>query len=191
MRFEAFSYRTSARFGSVVDIEIESAGKEYGIKDDKTVTIRGPRINAAIYWTWIFLQVLLMFSFLPVTIIPLVLGLYWYLFLVAAVFFIHLGLGGIGAAVFWEAARLADFGKDLNVVSFKRSQVKKVKIGKGWARGIIWLAIPLFIPLVNLSAKDFCVSFEAPGASDEKNLVYALHMRTKEDALIFAGQLKG
>ncbi len=63
------------------------------------------------------------------------------------------------------------------------------KTYKGWARGIIWLAIPYFIPLVNISAIDFCVSFEAPGSAGETNLVYAMHMRTKEDAAVFAKML--
>ncbi len=129
-----------------------------------------------------------MFCFIPAVIIPIVLGQYYYLFIIIALFLFHLAVGGLGAAALWEMARLASFDKDReeNTISFKKSEVKNVKVGKGWARGMIWLAIPYFIPMVNISAIDFCVSFEAHGSVSETDLVYAMHMRTKEDAAVFA-----
>lgn len=194
MKFEAFSYRTGARFGSVVEIEVKDNSGQGTYPDknaDKTISITGPRIGAGVYWTWITIQIILMFCFIPAVIIPIVLGQYYYLFIIIALFLIHLAVGGLGAAAFWELARLVSFDKpkEENTISFKKSEVKNIKVGKGWARGIIWLAIPYFIPLVNTSAIDFCVSFEAPGSAGEINLVYAMHMRTKEDAAVFAKML--
>jgi len=191
IKFEAFSYRTSARFGSVVEIEVKDNSGQGNYPDentDKLISITGPRIGGGSYWTWIIIQVILMLCFIPAVIIPIVLGHYYYLFFIPALFLVHLAVGGLGAAAFWEMARLISFDKDReeNTISFKKSGVKNVKIGKGWARGIIWLAIPYFIPLVNTSAIDICVSFEAPGSAGETNLVYAMHMRTKEDAAVFA-----
>jgi len=191
MKFEAFSYRTSARFGSVVEIEVkDNPGQENNPDKDtnKTISITGPRIGGGVYWTWIVVQIIMMFCFIPAVIIPIVLGHYYYLYIIPALFLVHLAVGGLGAAAFWEMSRLISFDKDReeNTISFKKSEVAKVKVGKGWARGIIWLAIPYFIPLVNTSAIDFCVSFEAPGSSGETDLVYAMHMRTKEDAAVFA-----
>ena len=194
MKFEAFSYRTSARFGSVVEIEVKDNPGQGNYPDEntvKTIFITGPRISAGVYWTWITVQIILMFCFIPAVIIPIVLGQYYYLFIIIALLLIHLAVGGPGAAAFWESARLVSFDKpkEENTISFKNSEVKNIKVGKGWARGIIWLAIPYFIPLVNISAIDFCVSFEAPGSAGETNLVYAMHMRTKEDAAVFAKML--
>jgi len=194
MKFEAFSYRTSSRFGSVVEIEVQDNSGQGNYPDesaDKIISITGPRIGGGVYWTWIVVQIILMLCFIPAVIIPIVLGQYYYLFIIPALFLVHLAVGGLGAAAFWEMERLISFDKDReeNTISFKKSKVKNVKVGKGWARGMIWLAIPLFIPLVNTSAIDFCVSFEAPGSADETGLVYAMHMRTREDAVVFAKTL--
>ncbi|MHB1346233.1 MAG: hypothetical protein ACYCXK_01970 [Candidatus Humimicrobiaceae bacterium] len=138
---------------------------------------------------WIIVQILLLFSLLPAIIVPIVLGQYYYLFIIPVIVIVHFAVGSLGAAVFWEMERLKALGKDkeTTTISFKKNEVKNIKIGKGWARGIIWLAIPYFILLIQ--AEGYCVSFEAPGSTGEKNLVYALHMQSKEDAARFAGIL--
>ncbi len=54
MKFEAFSYRTSARFGSVVEIEVKdnSGQRDYPDENtDKLISIIGPRIGGGAYWT--------------------------------------------------------------------------------------------------------------------------------------------
>jgi hypothetical protein len=54
--FEAYSYRTSSRFGSRVEVSI----------DDGNVTVTGPRVGVLIHRVWIVAQVVLFWSTIPV-----------------------------------------------------------------------------------------------------------------------------
>ena len=104
----------------------------------------------------------------------------------------HWGIGGVGAGCLWEWSNLAAFavGTRGETISFPLSAVKDVRIGRGWARKDLWLVIPPFVPAVNQWAEGYCVSFEAPGGEDSGEVVYALHMRTQEDAQALADLLQ-
>ena len=68
------------------------------------------------------------------------------------------------------------------MATFSVHTVKRVKIGRGWARKGLWLVIPYVVPGINQVAEGYCVSFEAPDGETGKDAVYALHMQTQEDA---------
>ena len=77
-----------------------------------------------------------------------------------------------------------------DTVSFPLSAVRGVKIGRGWARKWMWLLILPYVGGINQAAEGYCVSFEAPdgalqGAPKgivDRDVVYALHMPTPDDA---------
>ena len=180
--FEAYSYRTSSRFGSRVKISV----------DNETVTIIGPRVGSFIYGIWIKLQIVLFWSIIPVLLVAAVLWDWRFLVLALILAFTHWFVGGAGAGCLWEMANLTAFtvGVFVKTISFPLSEVKDIRVGRGWARKGLWAVIPLFVAGVNQWAEGFCVSFEAPDGEKGKEVVYALHMRTKEDAQSLAGALK-
>jgi hypothetical protein len=174
MEYEAFAYRVQSRFGSIVRISIQE-GK---------VTITGPRIAPGLYRIWLGSQAVL----LVLAIISLVMTLiFWnwvYLVTGLLLFALHGIVGGVGAGCLWELERLIEFGEERTpkTVSFHVSEVKNVRIGIGWARGAIrWIIAP-YIPGINQMAKGMAVSFEAPDGVLSGSTVYALHMRSIEDA---------
>jgi hypothetical protein len=172
--FEAYSYRTNSRFGSRVKISV----------DDETVTLIGPRIGTFIYSMWIKVQIVLLWLIIPVLIAAVVYRDWKFLVLTCMLAIIHWFVGGAGAGCLWEMANLNAFAVGVfgKTISFPLKDVKDVKIGRGWARKGMWLVIPHFIPGVNKWAEGYCVSFEAPDGEKGKEVVYALHMRTEEDA---------
>ena len=107
-----------------------------------------------------------------------------YLVLALALAVAHWGVGSFGAGCLWELANLTAFaeGKAGETTSFPVSTVKRVMIGRGWARNGLWLVIPPYIAGINQMAGEFVVSFEAPGGETGRDVVYALHMQTTEDA---------
>ena len=181
--FEAYSYRTSSRFGGRVKISV----------DDETVTVIGPRVGALIYNMWIKLQIALFWLIIPVVLAAIVFKDWRFLILAFILAITHWFVGGAGAGCLWEMANLTAFtvGVFGKTISFSVKGVKDVKIGRGWARKGMWLVIPHFIPGVNKWAEGFCVSFEAPDGEKGKEVVYALHMRTEEDARSLRKLLEG
>jgi hypothetical protein len=173
--YEVYAYRTGARFGSRVTISVEGG----------TVTVTGPRVGAPIYRLWIAAQVIVFWSIVPALAAATILWNWRYLLLALALVFVHWLIGTLGAVGFWELENLNAFsaGTRGETTTFALDAVERVKIGRGWARKGLWLAIPPVVPLINQIAKDCCVSFEAPE-------VYALHMRTAEDAQALAGLLE-
>ena len=174
--FEAYAYRTGARFGSRVQVSVGGG----------TVTVTGPRVGAPIYRLWIAAQVIVFWSIVPALVAAAVLWSGRFLVLALALVFVHWLIGTMGAVGFWELENLNAFsaGTKGETTTFPVGAVKAVKIGRGWARNGLWLAIPPVVPLIDQIARGCCVSFEAPE-------VYALHMRTAEDAQVLAGLLRG
>jgi hypothetical protein len=179
--FEAYSYRTSARFGSRVRVSV----------DGGMVTVTGPRVGASIYRLWIVAQLILFWLIVPALLAAVVHWDWRYLVLALVLAVTHWALGTFGAVSFWELANLTAFteGTMGTTVEFPVSAVKRVKIGRGWARNGLWLVIPLYVPGLNQAAGGICVSFEAPDGETGADAVYALHMQTKEIAQSLADLL--
>jgi len=180
--FEAYSYRTSSRFGSRVKVSI----------DDGNVTVTGPRVGVLIHRGWIRAQVVLFWSTVPALLAAAILWDWRFLALALGLQFAHWALGTFGAVSFWELANVNAFteGTGGATVQFPVSAVSDVKIGRGWARHGLWLAIPLYVPGLNQMAKGFCVSFEAADGETGRDAVYALHMRTEEEGKALAALLR-
>jgi hypothetical protein len=179
--FQGFAYRTSSRFGDCVRLSL--AGE--------MVTVTGPRIGAATYRLWIVTQAVLLALVLPALVIGLALWDWRFLVLAPALVIVHWAVGGLGAAVLWSAANgTACTTGRFPSVSFPLSAVKRVKIGRGWARKGLWLVIPYFVPLVNRMAEGHAVSFEAPGGGDSGDVVYCLHLPLQEEARALAAALE-
>ena len=96
--FEGYSYRTSARFGSRVQVSVE----------DGTASVTGPRVGVLAYRLWIGTQVVLFWLIVPV-LIAVVLRDWRYVFLALALLGAHWAIGGAGAGCLWELANLIAF----------------------------------------------------------------------------------
>ncbi len=60
--FEAYSYRTSSRFGSRVEVRV----------DGETVTVAGPRVGVLLYRMWIVVQVILLALIIPALLMAVI-----------------------------------------------------------------------------------------------------------------------
>jgi hypothetical protein len=181
-KMQAYSYRVQARFGSVLNIQV----------DDNQVSITGPRISPGIYRFWLYSQAVLMIaSFL--SILGSVIFWNWLWAVIGVVLFIaYFLLGGLGAASFWELEKLIRFseGKDGSTVTFGFSEMEDVKLGAGWARGsVAWIIFP-FVPGIDQMAKDDVVSFLAPDGELPGKSVFALHFRNSDEAKKFLALIK-
>jgi len=174
---EGYSYRVSARFGGRVWITVK----------DGMASVTGPRVPLTMYRLWIATQAV----FLTLAVLALVAAVVWWdwRYLVAAVGLLaaHAMAGGFGAGCMWEMMNLIAFGQGTRgeTVSFPMSKVQDVRIGAGWARRGMWLLLLPYFKGIDAMAKGLAVSFVAPDG------IYALHMRTPEDANTLAALLKG
>jgi hypothetical protein len=174
VQFEAYSYRVGARFGGHIWIEV----------DEDKVNISGPRVASPVYSLWIVVQVIVFWSSIPAIVAAVIFKDWRYLLLALGIIFVHWVISSMGAGCLWELENMMGFfassrGK---TVIISRRAVKRVKIGRGWARNGLWLAIPIYVPLINALAKDSVVSFESPDREMGKDVVFAFHLRTKEEA---------
>ena len=179
--FEVYGYRTSSRFGSRLNVSVE----------DKTVTVTGPRVPVIIYRLWIVIQVILLLSVLPVLITALVFWSWIYLVIALALLVVYWLFSSIGAVALWEYQTALAPERGFQTASFPVSAVKRVKIGRGWARNWIWLVILPFVVPINKISEGIVVSFEAPDDETGKDAVYALATSSKEVAQTLAGLLEG
>jgi hypothetical protein len=174
LTFDAYSYRTSSRFGSRVKITI----------DQGMVTITGPRIGLGPYRSWITVQAFLLGLVLLALLAAVLFRNWWFLALSGVLLICHGCAGGFGAGCLWELENLIELGAGIPGKSacFPLHTVKNTRVGKGWARRGMWLLILPYIVVVDKMADGYCVSFEAPDGEREGERVYALHMRSKEEA---------
>jgi hypothetical protein len=181
--FGGYSYRTSSRFGSRVGISV----------DEGMVTITGPRIGVLVYRLWIAAQVLLFWSIPLVLVMAAALWEWRYAATALVLAGAHWAVGTFGAVCFWELANVLAFteGAMGQTALFSVSTVKRVKVGRGWARNGLWLVIPLFVPGINQWAEGSVVSFEAPDGETGRDAVYAFQMQTGQEASALAKLLEG
>jgi hypothetical protein len=181
--FEGYSYRTSSRFGSRVEVSVK----------DGMVSVTGPRIGVLVYRLWIVTQAILLWLTVPALLAALVLWDWRYLAVAVGLFLLHYGISSIGAVAPWEGATVVQFlgTEGYPKTSFPLSAVRRVMIGRGWARNGLWLVIPWVVPQIDRVAEGHTVSFEAPDGEAGRGAVYALHMRTEADASALAALLEG
>lgn len=181
--FKGYSYRTSSRFGSRVQVSV----------DGETVSVVGPRIGVTVYRLWIAAQVVIFWLIVPALAAAVALWDWRYLILALALAVTHWAIGSFGAGCLWELANLTAFseGKAGETVTFPLGLVKRVMIGRGWARNGLWLVIPPYIAGINQMAGEYVISFQAPDGATGKDAVYALHMQTTEEAQALGRLLEG
>lgn len=179
--FEAYSYRTSSRFGSRVRLSISNG----------LVTVTGPRVGILPYRLWIGVQAVFLILSVLAVLAALLYRDWQYLGLGLLFLACHACAGGFGAGCLWELANLIAFGADgcPNSATFPIGAIKSVKIGPGWARKGLWLLIFPYVFFINKMSEGLCVSFEAPDGDRNPDGVYALHMRSKEEARRLAERL--
>ncbi|GAI69464.1 unnamed protein product [marine sediment metagenome] len=177
MNFQGFGYRTNSRFADCVKVRVE----------DQKVTVSGPRVSSFIYRLWIIAQVVLLWSTIPMLLLGLLLWDWRYLVSIPGLYLLHYLVSALGAAILWSLANAGTCtsGK-FPTVSFDVNEVKRVKIGAGWARNGLWFVIPEFIPLVNKVSEGVTVSFEAPDGDSPKDVTYAIQFSKTEDAKALA-----
>lgn len=178
---EAYSYRVSARFGSRVWITVSGGN----------ASVTGPRVPLGLYRAWIATQVLLLAGAAGCLVAAAAL-LSWQLLVIAlALLVAHLGVGGVGAGCMWEMVNLTSFmqGTRGETQAFRLDEVQDVRIGAGWARRGMWLMLLPYFKGIDAMARGVCVSFVAADGTPRGG-VYALHMRTAEEAQRLAELLR-
>jgi len=181
MTFEAYSYRTSSRFGSRIRISVEG----------ETVTVTGPRIEVFLYRFWIAITAVIFALSIFALLASLILLDWRYLVAVPLLLVLHLVFSGTGAGSFWEMKNLEAFDTEYPATSFSVSTVKQIKIGRGWARKSLWLIILPYVSLINKVSEGRVVSFEAPDGQTGGDAVYAFYMHSDDEATVLAEALKG
>ena len=178
--FHGFGYRTSSRFADYIKIQVE----------DQKITISGPRVGPFVYRVWIAAQFILLWSIIPVLVAGIILWDWRYFVAIPGLYLLHYLVSILGAIILWSAANaFACMSPKFPTVSFDVNEVKRVKIGAGWARDGLRFVIPEFIPLLNIMAKGFAVSFEAPDGDLPRDVTYAVHMPSTNEAKELANLL--
>jgi hypothetical protein len=178
---EGYSYRVSARFGSRVWVTV----------DDGMVAVTGPRVPLTLYRTWIVVQAVLLVSAVAALVTAVILWDWRFLVAAAVLLVTHGVAGGVGAGCMWEMMNLVAFGQGArgDTATFSLADVKDVRIGTGWARRGMWLLLLPYFKGIDSMAQGLAVSFVAPDGTPNGG-VYALHMRTPEEARALAALLQ-
>ncbi|MFC1946327.1 hypothetical protein ACFLXY_00230 [Chloroflexota bacterium] len=180
--FEVFGYRTSSRFASHLKVSVEN----------QTVSVTGPRVGVTIYRLWIALQAAFFALTVPALITAIVLWDWKFLVAAIAMLFLYWVISSVGAVALWEFQVISSFDRGgYWSTSFPKSSVKRVKIGRGWARNGLWLILLPFIAGLNKASEGRVVSFEAPDGDTGKDAVYAFYLRIEDDPKVLARLLEG
>ncbi|MFC1907367.1 hypothetical protein ACFLW8_04710 [Chloroflexota bacterium] len=179
--FEVYGYRTSSRFGSHLKVSV----------DGHMVSVTGPRVGVTIYRLWMALQAVLLALTVPTLITAVALWDWKYLIAVLALLFFYWVISSVGAVALWEFQNVTSFDRGgYQVTSFPLSSIRRVKIGRGWARNGLWLILLPFIVPLNKASEGRVVSFEAPDGDTGKDAVYAFYMRIEDDPKALARLLE-
>jgi len=179
--FEVYGYRTSSRFASHLKVSVDS----------QTVSVTGPRVGVTVYRLWMVVQAVLLALTVPTLIAVIVLWDWRYLVTALALLFFYWVISAVGAVALWEYQNFMSFDRGgYQTTSFPLSAVKRVKIGRGWARNGLWLILLPFIASLNKASEGRVVSFEAPDGDTGKDAVYAFYMRIEDDPQALAKLLE-
>ena len=178
---EVFGFRTSSRFASRLKVTVDS----------QTVSVTGPRIGVTVYRMWIILQAVLLALTVPMLVVTAVLWDWRYLVAAVASFFFYWIISAVGAVALWEFQNFVSFDRaGLQSISFPISSVKRVRVGRGWARNGFSLLLLPFIAGLNKSSEGRVVSFEAPDGDTGKDAVYAFYLHKEDDPRALARVLE-
>ena len=158
------------------------------------MSVTGPRVGVTIYRLWIALQAAFLALTVPALLAAVILWDWRYLVTALALAVFYWVISAVGAVALWEYQTVVAFDRaSYQTTSFPLSAVKRVKIGRGWARNGLWLVILPFIAGLNKVSEGRVVSFEAPDGDTGKDAVYAFYMRTEGegDANALATLLEG
>jgi hypothetical protein len=181
-KFDVFGYRTSSRFASHLKVSI----------DDQTVSVTGPRVGVTVYRLWIVLQAIFIALTLPALITAIVLWDWKFLVVAAATLLLYWIISSVGAVALWEYQTLMSFERGgYQSTSFPITSVKRVRVGRGWARNGLWLLLLPFVAGLNKASEGRAVSFEAPDGETGKDAVYVFYTRSNDDPNVLAGLLEG
>lgn len=180
--FEAYSYRVSARFGSRCRVTV----------GEGMVSVTGPRLGLGVYRLWVAAQAVLLVLMVLALASALIFWNGWMLLGALVLLLCHLAVSGFGAGCLWEMQNLIAFleGSSGETVEFPAGEVQDVRVGAGWARRGMGLLILPYVAGINSLAKGHAVSFIAPDGTPDGG-VYALHLRTPEEAQALASLLGG
>jgi len=180
--FDVFGYRTSSRFASHLKVSI----------DDQTVSVTGPRVGVTIYRLWISLQAIFLALTVPALITAVVLWDWRFLVAAAVMLLLYWIISAVGAVALWEYQTLMSFEHGgYQSTSFPISSVKRVKIGRGWARNGLWLVLLPFVAGLNSASEGRAVSFEAPDGETGKDAVYVFYTSVNDNPNVLAKLLEG
>ncbi len=180
--FEVFGFRTNSRFASRLNVSV----------NDQTVSVTGPRVGVTVYRIWITLQAVFLALTLPILIAAIVLWDWRYLVAVLGSLLVYWIISAVGAVALWEFQNFMSFERaGHQSTSFPTSSVKRVRIGRGWARNGLSLILLPFIAGLNKSSEGRVVSFEAPDGDTAKDSVYAFYMRKEDNPQTLASLLEG
>lgn len=179
--FDGFSYRVPGRM----------AGRSRLVVRGDTVVLAGPRVPFGIYAFWIWLQGLLL-ALVPAALVAVAVLLDWkWLVAAVAIFIAGQAVSALGAGI-WPGLGETDYieGGRFKAVEFRVGQVHDVKIGAGWADGGIDVVVMPVVKGIDKLAQGRAVSFFAPDDAG-RDVRYAFHFASDEDATEFAGLLLG
>lgn len=178
--FDAFAYRVPARL----------AGRVRIVVDGGSVSIAGPRVPAALYQAWIWLQALLL-SLVPAALAGALLR--WdarWLLLALGVFVAGQAISALGAGLWPGLGEVAFIERGrFQAVEFAVGDVRAVKVGEGWADGGIDLVLLPVKRGIDALAAGRAVSFFAPDDAG-REVRYALHMTSEDDATALAAAFR-
>jgi hypothetical protein len=177
--FDGFSYRVPGRM----------AGRSRLVIEGDTLSLAGPRVPFGIYAFWIWLQGILL-ALVPAALVAAAVRLDWRWFVTAlAIFIAGQAVSALGAGI-WPGLGETEYieGGRFKAIEFRVEQVHDVKIGAGWADGGIDVVVMPVVKGIDKLAEGRAVSFFAPDDAG-RDVRYALHFASNEDANEFAGLL--
>jgi hypothetical protein len=170
--YDAFSYRTTARY----------AGRVRVVLRGDVLTVSGPRAPRSLYVLWIWLQGITL-ALVPPALVLAAVKLDWRALLLAlGIMVVSSLIMAIGAGVWpgmgetmWVAENRFD------AVDIPLSSISNVTLGEKWARDGLRLVIAPYAPGIDQIAKGRAVCFNAPDG-EGRDSSYGLHMLTDDDA---------
>lgn len=170
--FDAFSYRTTARY----------AGRVRVVVSEESVTVSGPRAPRGLYALWIWLQGITL-ALVPTALALAVVKLDWRALLLAfGIAVVSSLVMAIGAGVWPGLGETLWVGEGrFDAAEIPLSAVRRVTLGVNWARDGLRLVIAPYAPGIDQIAKGHAVCFNAPDG-EGRDASWGLHLLTEDQA---------